>query len=279
MPDSSGSAGAWASPTVDAEMTDQSPWLFRAATLLTIAALGVPLLLIAVMSFNSTPSLAFPPAGLSLRWYANIFATDSFLTGLAYSAYLAVVSSLIGVIVGTAAAFAIVRYRFWGRSLINMLVMAPLIIPEVVIGMSLLIWFSASGWGLSDASLLLLHSLIVLPYIVRIVTASLQRTDRNLEHAAMLLGAPPIVAVLRVTLPLIRNGIAAALIFALVISFQNFTATLFLVSKTQTLPVAIFGYIRTENDPTIAALSTLLIGMTAIIVWLTDRILGLERVT
>ena len=257
----------------------ESPWLFRFVTILVIVALGVPLWLIAIMSFNRTAGLVFPPVGLSFRWYGNVFATETFITGFAYSAYLAVASSLLAAIIGTAAAFALVRYRFWGRNAVNMLVMAPLIVPEVVMGMALLVWFSASQLGLGGASLLLLHTLIVLPYVVRIIAASLQRTDRSLEHAAMLLGASPLTAVIRVTLPLIRNGISAALLFAFVISFQNFTATLFLVSRTQTLPVAIFSYIRTENDPTIAALSTILIALTAVIVWITDRFFGLERVT
>jgi putative spermidine/putrescine transport system permease protein len=254
------------------------PTSIRALALGAIVALALPILFITIVSFNNTASLVFPPTGLSLRWYVNIFRSDQFLNGFYYSCYLASVSAIVGLTAGTAVAFAIARYRFAGRALINVLVMAPLIVPEVVMGLALLVWFSNSSFGLGDAALVVLHALLILPYIVRIVVASLQRTDRNLEDAAMLLGASPLRAALRVTLPMISKGLAAATIFALVISFQDFTATIFLITQRQTLPVAIFGYIRTESDPTIAALSTLLIAIAGITVWSIDRTLGIERV-
>lgn len=267
-----------ASQEGNVEMINQIPATFRVIAWILLVVLAIPLLLIAIMSFNSIASLSFPPQGLSFRWYENIFATNTFAVGLGYSAFLAVTSTTISIIVATAAAFAFVRYRFVGRSFVNMLLMAPLIIPEVVIGVALLIWFSASWLRLGTVSLLFLHTIVVLPYAVRIIVASLQRTDRTLEQAAMLLGAPPWQAVIRVTLPIISKAIAAAALFAFVISFQNFTATLFLISKTPTLPVAIFDYIRTENDPTIAALSTLMIAMTFLLVWIINRVFGFEEI-
>jgi putative spermidine/putrescine transport system permease protein len=259
-------------------MTREIPLAFRIVAWALLVALAAPLALIAIMSFNSSASLAFPPHGVSLRWYAKILTTRSFIVGFGFSAVLAVASTAVSVTIGTATAFALVRYRFVGRAFINMLVMAPLIIPEVVMGVALLIWFSASRLGLGTVSLLFLHTLVVLPYIVRILVASLQRIDLSLEQAAMLLGAPPWLAVTRVTLPLIRKAIAAAALFGVVISFQNFTASLFLISGTPTLPIAIFDYIRTENDPAIAALSTLMIGALAFVVWFANRAFGLERV-
>lgn len=253
--------------------------VLRIVSWAVLSFLGLPMALIIVMSFNSVANLVFPPQGLSLKWYANVFHTDQFILGLAQSAYLAVASSALGLVIGTAAAYAIVRFRFYGRNLLNALIMAPLIVPEVVMGIGLLVWISSLRLGVQDEGLVLLHCLIVLPYIVRIIAANLQRIDRNLEDAAMLLGAHPAAAFLRVTLPTIRKGVVAALIFALVISFQNFTATIFLVTTRPTLPLTIFAYIRTESDPTIAALSTMLVALTALIVWLTDRILGLERLS
>ena len=121
--------------------------------------------------------------------------------------------------------------------------------------------------------------IIVLPYMVRLIVANLQRADPNLEDAAVLLGASRLLAVVLVTLPTIAKGIAAALLFAFVISFHNFTATFFLITDRPNLPAAILQYIRTENDPTIAALSTLTITSVALIVWLADRWLGIERVS
>jgi putative spermidine/putrescine transport system permease protein len=246
---------------------------------LVLGALAFPLALIALVSFNASPTLVFPPTEFSLRWYGNILRTGSFVTGLQYSAFLAVASTALSLAVGFGVAHAIVRFRFPGRALINLLVMSPLIVPEVVTGIALLMWFHAAALMLGDIRLLFLHTLVVLPYVVRILVANLQRADPNLEHAAMLLGAHPVIAFLRVTLPVLRKGIAAAAIFALVISFQNFTATVFLITTKPTLPIAIFSYIRTENDPTIAALSTLLVIVTALTVLLTDRLLGLQRMT
>lgn len=253
--------------------------MMRLAAWLVLGFLALPVLTIVVTSFNATSSFAFPPEQWSLRWYRNVFDTPVFGSGLVMSLWLAVASSLIGLVAGTMTALAVVRYRFPGRGLILSLVMAPLVVPEVVIGLSLLIWLQSVRWLSGNAAILLLHCLVVLPFVVRILVANLQRTDVNLEHAAMLLGASPAQAFLRVTLPTIAKGLAGALVFALVMSFHNFTATFFLVSTQQTLPVAIFQYIRTEHDPTIAALSTMLMVGAMAVVWVTDRLLGLERVT
>lgn len=241
--------------------------------------LALPLVLITVLSFNSTSSFTFPPDGFSLHWYANVFTVRSFGRGLVFSAYLAGASATVGLIVATTASIAITRYHFWGRNFINAVVMAPLVVPEVVMGLAILIWIQAVVWLRGEPAIYLLHSIVVLPYMIRIIVANLQRSDPDLEEAAMLLGAPPHKAFLRITLPLMGKGVAAALIFALVMSFHNFTATFFLIGGRPTLPVAIFQYIRTETDPTIAALSTMLMLSAGLIVWATDRLLGLERIS
>ena len=246
---------------------------------LTIAALALPIALIAVLSFNDAPTFVFPPKEWSLRWYANLFATPVFGTGFLYSLALGLASAAIGIAAGTAAAVALVRYRFPGRQSLNALIMAPMLVPEAVTGLALLIWFHAIAWAPGDPHLLLLHCLVVLPYIVRVMAASLMRADPHIEEAARTLGATPLRAFVLVTLPTLRNGLLAALIFALVMSFHNFTATFFLTVNKQTLPVAIFQYIRTESDPTIAALSTLMMLGAALIVFATDRLIGLDRAT
>ncbi len=252
--------------------------MLRVATFAVLAFMALPILLIAMWSFSEAPGFSLPPERISFKWYANVFAVKSFVDGLVLSALLAVFSSAVGLVVATAAAFAIVRWRFPGRGLVNALVMAPLIVPEVVIGLSLLIWLNTIAVRPSGPGLYLLHLIVVLPYMVRILVANLQRADPNLENAAVLLGASPFLAVVLVTLPTIGKGIAAALLFAFVISFHNFTASFFLITDRPNLPAAILQYIRTENDPTIAALSTLLVVCVAFIVWIADRWLGIERV-
>ena len=156
--------------------------------------------------------------------------------------------------------------------------MSPLIIPEVVIGIGLLVLFSASVGGVGTGSLVALHSLIVLPYVVRVISANLMTADANLEDAALLLGASRMHAFIAITLPTIGKGIATAILFCLTISTHNFTATLFLITTTPTLPIAVYGYIlATEGDPTIAALSTIVTVLAVLLVWGIDRTLGVRR--
>lgn len=252
--------------------------MLRAAALSVLFLLALPLLLVFGTSFNNTSAFVFPPTGLSLRWYQNLFALPAFGRGLVFSLQLAAISSLFGLLAGTAAAGAIVRYSFPGRGALNALIMSPLVVPEVVLGLSLLIWFQGAKWAPGDVRIMLLHCLVVLPYVTRIMVANLQRADATLEQAAQLLGAPPLTAFLRITLPVLGKGFGAAAIFALVMSFHNFTATFFLTGARESLPVAVFQYIRTEHDPTIAALTTIMMLGAAVIVWVADRWLGLDRI-
>lgn len=245
-----------------------------------LAALVVPLVIIAVLAFSPEMALILPPPSFSTKWFGELLKREQFQTGIVYSAQLAVFSAAFGLFASVGVAYAIARYRFPGRGLIHGLVMSPLIVPEIVTGLALLIWFNRVALRWTDARIVLLHSLLVLPFMVRVLTASIQQSDRNLEDAARLLGAHPFTAFVRVTLPTIRQGIAAALIFAVVVSFHNFTATLFLITDKETLPITIFGYIRAGgSDPATAALSTVLIGVTSLIVLAVDRWIGIERVS
>lgn len=252
--------------------------MIRLVSLLVVLFLAAPNLLIIASSFSATSSFGIPWDGLSLQWYANLFTRSTFRSGLMLSLGLAALATVLGTAIGTAAAFAVVRYRFPGRGLINALVMGPLIVPEVVMGLSFLIMLNALLFGVAIVNLLLLHLVIVLPLVVRVMIGNLQRTDPQLEAAAQLLGATPARAVLSVTLPIVARGMIGAMLLAFVMSFHNFTATFFLVSSEATLPIAIYQYVRTESDPTVAALSSLLmIGMLGIVL-LTARVMGLDKV-
>lgn len=253
--------------------------LLRIASVATLIFLALPLLLITLSSFSATSRFSIWPDSLSLRWYRNLSEVPSFADGITFSLYLAFFSSAVGLLVATMASVAIVRFRFAGRQALNALIMAPLVVPEVVLGLALVIWLQGLTWLSSTTTIYYLHCIVVLPFMMRIITASLQRADPTLEEAARVLGATPLQAFAKITFPLMAKGIVAALLFGFVMSFHNFTATFFLVSGEATLPVAIFQYIRTEHDPTIAALSTVLMIGSAIIVWATDRFLGLDRVS
>jgi putative spermidine/putrescine transport system permease protein len=251
--------------------------MLRLSVALVVVFLAMPNVAIIASSFSPTSTFGLWNGGLSLQWYENLFSRPTFGSGTLNSLILAIGSTVAGTAVGLAAAVAIARWRFPGRNLLNAFVMAPLVVPEVVIGLSMLIGFATIKADAGMVQLAALHTIIVLPYTTRILLANLQRTDPSLEAAARLLGATPLKAFLLVTLPIIGKGLAGAMIFAFVTSFHNFTATFFLVSNEATLPVAIFQYIRTEHDPTVAALSTLMMAGAMLLVWLLDRLLGLEK--
>lgn len=254
-------------------------WVPAATAAVLAVALVVPLLVVVASSLNPTNEPLVPPSGLSLRWYANAFRRPAFLAGFWFSLELAVVSSAASLVIGLLAAVALVRRRFRGRELLAALLLSPLIVPQVVLGMSLLILLSRLGIVSSTVGLGILHVVLTLPYTVRVLTAALTRFPLSLEEAAVVHGAPRPLAFLLVTLPGIKAGVVTAAIFAFVTSFDNFTASQFLTWDRTTLPVEIYSYIRTENDPTVAAISTLLMLGTVGIVLVAERWVGLDTVT
>ncbi len=162
---------------------------------------------------------------------------------------------------------------------IDSVLMSPLIVPQVIVGLSFLIFFvRMDGWP-QFGRLLVLHSLLTLPYATRVVRASLARVDPKLEEAAIGLGATPVESFLRVTLPQIRSGLFVAVFFCFVVSFDKFTATAFLASNGATLPVEIFYYIESRLDPTISAVAALMMLGTTVFVLVADRLVGIHRVT
>jgi len=250
---------------------------------LSLMSLGVvlivlPQLIVFLMSINPTPELAFPPKGISLRWYVNMVQRAAFLKSVWLSLLLATVSTGLSITIALFFSLAVVRYRFIARNLLNALILSPMIIPEVVTGLGLLYVFNRMGMYNTIFNLLILHVFITLPYCVRAIAASLYRFDISMEEAAMALGASPLKALFLVTLPLIKPGLVVAAVFSFVISFENFTATMFLVTRKTTLPVEIFSYIRTENDPTVAAISTFFILVTVIFVVIGEKVLDIQKI-
>lgn len=224
-----------------------------------IAVLTVPMIVLIGVSLNAGVEQVFPPRGLSLRWYFNLANRDGFLAAtqltLGLAAFSAVVSSTVALLAG----LAIERWRFFGRDLILTLLLSPLIVPQVVVGMAFLVTLSSLGIFESVVSLAILHCVITLPFATRIVVSTLASASISLEEAAQSLGAPPALAFVKVTLPLIGPGVIAAGVFAFVTSFENFTASQFLVWDRTTLPVELYTYVQTENDPTAAAISSLVV--------------------
>ena len=216
---------------------------------------------------------------MTLKWYANALARPAFREAFLLSLLVASVTAVGSVTAGLLASLLVVRHRFPGRTLLATLLQSPMMIPEVVLGLGFLILFSRWRMSLSVVNLVLAHVVITLPYAVRVVSANLHSVGISIEEAAQVLGAGPLTTFLEVTLPVIKQGMLTAAIFSFVVSFDNFTLSAFLVSGRGTLPVEIYSYIRTGSDPTIAAISALLIGVSVVTVLAVERIVGFEGIT
>lgn len=238
----------------------------------------LPLVVIVAASFNAGDYLTFPPDGLSLRWYKAVLQSDLWLESFRISSIVTIITVPISLFIGTLASYAIIRYHFTGKALVNTLLLTPLVIPQIVLGLALLEFFSRIGLLDSILGLVIGHVVVTLPYVVRSVSVSIQGLDPMMERAAQNLGANPFQTFLRVTLPLIRPGIVAGAIFAAIISFGELGVTLLVAgANTATLPVRIFGYTEFNFDPTINAVSTLFIVLSIGLLIALDRFIGLAR--
>src|SRR6266446_1040719 len=250
-----------------------------AVVVLLLAFLTVPSLVVIVVSFNPTAIMAFPPHGLSLRWYENALTYPQFQRAAVNSLIVTAAATLLALPIGTAAALALVRHRVAARSVWAAVLLSPLVVPGVAAGLGFLILAAGLGLLRSRSVLVAAHVALVLPFVVRSVWVSVRNLDPVLERAAASLGATPWRVFRRVTLPLLRPGLLAALLFAVIVSLNEFVVSLFISNRlTEILPVAMFSYVVNYTDPTIAALSTLFIVGTFLIVWLADRYLDLGGV-
>lgn len=251
----------------------------NALSILVYAFLLAPLVVVVLASFNSADFLSFPPRGLSLRWYRALWESEVWGDSFRLSLLLTVVVTPLSLIMGTLAAYALVRYSFPGRRIAETLVMAPLVMPQIVLGIALLNYFSLLGLIDSMAGLILGHLVVTLPFTVRLVSISVHTLDPALERAAQSLGATPLQTFWRVTLPLLRPGIVAGAIFAAIISFGELAVTLLIAgARTTTLPLRIFNYTEYNFDPTINAVSTIFVVLALVLIVALDRLIGLVRI-
>lgn len=247
---------------------------------LVLAFLMLPVAVVVLASFSSTSFLTVPPQGVTLRWYGRLLDSRDYLAAIGTSLTLAAAATLCSLAVGTATSYALVRRVLPGKAAVSAIVMSPLVFPGVVIGVALLQFYSALGLAGSFAGLLIAHVVITMPYVVRTTLASLHGLDPELEDAACVLGADRLTAFRAVTLPLLRPGLAAGGLFAFITSFDNVPVSIFLTGVAHTtLPVKIFTAIEFGVDPTVAAVSSLLILTTALALVLAERWVGFHRFT
>ncbi|WP_142502186.1 ABC transporter permease [Klebsiella sp. 2680] len=238
-----------------------------------------PAVIVIGASFTSGTMLQFPPDGFSLKWYMRALADDQFIDAMWTSAYLAFFATLLSLLLGLSSAFVLDRFSFTGRSLFSSLLLSPVIIPMVVLGLALLQFLSWLGISQTFTGLLLGHVLIMLPYVVRTLLTGLGLLNKTLEEAALNLGTAPLRVMCRVTIPLLRPAIIAASVFAFVTSFGNVTLSVFLASSDSvTLPVQIFSYVESSYDPTVAAVSAIVIAITLAVILIIEKVVGVSQI-
>jgi putative spermidine/putrescine transport system permease protein len=251
----------------------------RVVVILLLAFMTLPSVIVIVASVNPTEMLAFPPSGFSLRWYEHALTYPQFRRAAVNSLIVTAVSAAVALPLGTAAALALVRHPIRARGFWAAALLSPLVVPGVAAGLGLLILAARLGLLANPAVLIAAHVILVLPFVIRSVMVSVANLDPMLERAAASLGARPSRVFWRVTLPLLRPGLFAALLFAVIVSVNEFVVSLFVSTRlTEILPVAMFTYVVNYTDPTMAAISTLFIGATFVVVFVADRLLNLSRV-
>jgi putative spermidine/putrescine transport system permease protein len=217
-----------------------------------------PILVIVPMSFSESSFLDFPPRGFTLDWYRALIEDSSWVDAALNSIGVALLSALCAVVLGTLAALALVRGKVPFRSAVMAVLLAPLIVPFVIVGLAVYISFLGLGLTQTPLGFVLVHTALGVPYVMINVVASLSTVDRRLEMAAMNLGANPLQTFFRITLPLILPGMLAGALFAFITSWDEVVVAIFLSGPDlTTLPVKMWSGIRVQIDPTIAAISTI----------------------
>lgn len=222
--------------------------------------MAAPLILIVVNSFNREHYSVFPPPGLSLRWYANILSVPNLLQAVTTSFIIAIAVTLLTQLVAVMAAYGLVRHRYRGAQIFRTIFLSPLVVPRVAFGVAAFIFFTRLRYVGGLWPFILVHMLVALPFAISIIASGLLAVPRETEEAAMDLGAHPARMLLEVTLPQLRTALIISTLFAFIISWDQLDTSLFLARPGQTtLPVEMLSFTEQQQDPTLAALSTVLI--------------------
>lgn len=237
-----------------------------------------PIICIVLVSFSATSVFELPTRGLSLQWYARLVDRQGLWPAIQLSLQIAAATTLFSLLIGTACALGLVRSHFPGREAILAVLLSPMMLPGVVIGIAMLFAFRGAGLFNSYASLMLAHVVITLPYVVRLVYAGLSLFDFDLIDAARTLGLTYPRAVVKVMIPIVAPAFLTAGMFGFIASLDNYALALFLGDvQNITLPVQMLRYIEYGTDPSLAAISTLMILVTALVLFLGERLVGVQH--
>jgi putative spermidine/putrescine transport system permease protein len=219
-----------------------------------------PILVIVASAFGTTSYIAFPPQGLTLRWFAAALADERYFHAFLTSTMIACGAMAGALAIGLPAAYALARFDFPGRRILEALILMPIVMPALVLSIALTVLFSHIGFTAGSLRLIVAHLVLCVPYVVRVAVPIMKRLDIAIEEAARNLGASPIATFLLVTLPAIRPGAIAAATLAFIVSFDEIDLAIFLADpRAPTLPVTIYSAIQLGIDPTIGAVSAMLV--------------------
>ncbi|TDR90220.1 ABC transporter permease [Enterovirga rhinocerotis] len=248
----------------------------RILAALVLVFLPAPLIIVIGASFSPGAVLSFPPPGFSLRWYGEVLGDHGWVMAFVASAGIAAGAAVVTTIAALGAALALEHASPRTRSIAETMILAPLLFPHAALGIAFLSWLVALHANGTMIGVFVSHVILCAPFAYRPIAVSLHQIDRSVAEAAEILGASPWRTITTVLIPMLRPGLAAALMFSFIISFDEVTVTMFLVGpEFSTLPVKIYGHLADSADPVVAAISTILIAMTGGMILLLDRVVGL----
>ncbi|GAB4364851.1 MAG: ABC transporter permease [Elainellaceae cyanobacterium] len=253
-------------------------WVIGAVAIFSLFVLTLPTLIVLIASLSSSQTLQFPPPGFSLQWYLALFNYPELWSAATTSFQVALGTTIICIVLGVCASLAMASSRARWVAAMDALVMSPLALPGVAVGLGMLTFFSMIGVRLSIVTLVISHVVICIPYIVRTTLASLTQLGSSLREASTVLGASQIYTFFNVTLPLIKQGVITGAFMAFLSSFDNITVSLFLSdARTEVLPIRMWSMIENDLDVRAAAVSGILIVLTALLMILMERVSGLSQ--
>jgi putative spermidine/putrescine transport system permease protein len=248
-------------------------------TVLIIVYILAPILIVLITSFTKTAYLTFPPQGFTLSWYAKAFRTRAFIQGLTLSLMLGLVAATVSLVLGFLTSYALTRHNFRGKSFVNIFCQTPVLVPTIILGVSMLMYFSLLGLSTSFLTLAIGHTLITLPYAFRVLLPSLRGIDKSYEDAALSLGASRLRAFWVVLLPLMKPAIFSSVLFSFVVSFGNLSLSLFLAKPgVAALPVVLFQKAEYGLDPSLNAIASVFVLLSVTAVFIIQKTIGLRAV-
>lgn len=241
--------------------------------LMVVAPLVVPLL----MSISDTAFIVFPPQGFTLKWYAAVLANPEARGSFLFSLELAAIVTTVSLVLGIPCAAGLTRFKVPGQDILLGIILSPLIVPLIVTGIALLQFFSMMNFRATLLQLVIGHTVVCLPYVIRSVSASFVLANRNLEDAAAVLGAPPHVVATRIVWPQVRPGILAGGVFCFIVSFDDYPISMWLADGNHfPIPLYLYTVIERSFDPSIAAIASLMILFALLLVLVIERVFGIN---